>query len=272
MGDKEAKSSAPPSPPAEDNTAQAEPSSKVKPDEPTGPEPESQETAEPSEPAEEPAPVEEPQEPQTAEVETSAPATPVKDQEDGADATPEPVAQDDAAKSPPDSTPDSAPTPPTPPPKPAAPALRRPKPPTRGILKPPPPPAKPTLGNRLRDMVVGVTGEVPGPSSRSGSDAMNAAVGTFNAISGRLGLFNRFAPKEEPQHRQQPHALPRRSTSLASDGSSTSPVHSVASPDRHTLPLKRATFVLPSISITYPISSQNEPWSTKVVEDRERVS
>ena len=41
---------------------------------------------------------------------------------------------------------------------------------------------------------------------------------------------------------------------------------------RQKQPLKRATFVLPSLSITYPISSQGEPWSLKVVEDRDRVS
>ena len=40
---------------------------------------------------------------------------------------------------------------------------------------------------------------------------------------------------------------------------------------RQKQPLKRATFVLPSLSITYPISSQGEPWSLKVVEDRDRV-
>lgn len=35
--------------------------------------------------------------------------------------------------------------------------------------------------------------------------------------------------------------------------------------------LKRATFVLPSLSITYPISSQGEPWSQKVLDDRKKV-
>jgi hypothetical protein len=41
---------------------------------------------------------------------------------------------------------------------------------------------------------------------------------------------------------------------------------------RQKQPLKRATFMLPSLSITYPISSQGEPWSLKVIEDRDRVS
>lgn len=37
-------------------------------------------------------------------------------------------------------------------------------------------------------------------------------------------------------------------------------------------PLRRATFVLPSLSIIYPISTYGEPWSHKVTEDRKRVS
>jgi hypothetical protein len=41
---------------------------------------------------------------------------------------------------------------------------------------------------------------------------------------------------------------------------------------RQKQPLKRATFVLPSLSITYPISSQGEPWSQKVIEERDKVS
>lgn len=36
-------------------------------------------------------------------------------------------------------------------------------------------------------------------------------------------------------------------------------------------PLKRASFILPAISITYPISSTNPPWSDKVLQDRKQV-
>lgn len=36
-------------------------------------------------------------------------------------------------------------------------------------------------------------------------------------------------------------------------------------------PLKRASFILPAISITYPISSANPPWSDKVLQDRRQV-
>ncbi|KAJ9103242.1 hypothetical protein QFC21_002665 [Naganishia friedmannii] len=36
-------------------------------------------------------------------------------------------------------------------------------------------------------------------------------------------------------------------------------------------PLKRASFILPIISITYPISSTNPPWSDKMVQDRLKV-
>lgn len=50
------------------------------------------------------------------------------------------------------------------------------------------------------------------------------------------------------------------------------PASERAVPRKQRGPLRRATFVLPSLSITYPISSQGEPWSTKVIEDRKRVS
>ncbi|GMK55777.1 hypothetical protein CspeluHIS016_0208330 [Cutaneotrichosporon spelunceum] len=40
---------------------------------------------------------------------------------------------------------------------------------------------------------------------------------------------------------------------------------------RQKQPLRRVAFVLPAISITYPISSVAEPWSKKVVEDRDKV-
>ncbi|KAL1407472.1 hypothetical protein Q8F55_006905 [Vanrija albida] len=184
------------------------------------------------------------------------------------DKPPEPPAKDD-------------PPPPQPEP-PLIPAKRRPKPPTKGILKPPPPPVKPTLGNRLRDMVVGsVTGEAPGPSQPlGGSNAVNAAVGTLNAISGRLGLgFSRFvanhAGSDLAQAAPPPRGpLPPRSTAPLQqhDGLpqlvAQPPVIEYARPSQ---PLKRATFVLPSISITYPISSRGEPFSRKVLQEREQV-
>ncbi|KAJ9105952.1 hypothetical protein QFC19_003286 [Naganishia cerealis] len=36
-------------------------------------------------------------------------------------------------------------------------------------------------------------------------------------------------------------------------------------------PLKRASFILPIISITYPISSTNPPWSDKMMQDRRKI-
>lgn len=44
----------------------------------------------------------------------------------------------------------------------------------------------------------------------------------------------------------------------------------VIEPDTYK-PLKRASFILPIISITYPISSTTPPWSDKMVEDRRKV-
>lgn len=167
-------------------------------------------------------------------------------------------------------------------PKPPKPNAKRPK---KGILKPPPPPAKPTLGNMLRDMVVGsVSGEGPGPSAPHPSQAMNAAVGTLNAWSGRLGLgFGRFGrDAEQPGPPVPPKVpkprLPPRTTSLR-DGQSPPPAPPAPAgpagppvPAKKKQPLKRATFVLPSLSITYPISSYGEPWSQKVIDERQRVS
>ncbi|WWC69798.1 uncharacterized protein I206_103741 [Kwoniella pini CBS 10737] len=189
-----------------------------------------------------------------------------------------------------------------------SPAKRRPKPPTKGILKPPPPPAKPTLGNRLRDMVggavntaVGTTSRlfdanedsIAGPSSSSSSTIDPTAKGPSSmtpatagaalaSISGRLaGLgLSRFVPS--PNNTASMSAtgspaaspLPSRSISLPEAGSPMSNNGSngvVSEKMKQKQPLKRATFVLPSLSITYPISSHGEPWSAKVVEDRQRI-
>lgn len=178
-----------------------------------------------------------------------------------------------------------------------SPAPRRPKPPTRGILKPPPPPPKPTLGNRLRDIVsnsVTIVGgsakslfdpafetDSPGagPSSRpAGSvptppQSMTAAVGgTLNALSGRLGLgFSRLvagSPTASPSGTPTGSPMPVRFISLPDTGSTPMPM---SEKSRQKQPLRRATFLLPNLSIIYPISSQGEPWSEKVLEDRKRV-
>ncbi|WVF72536.1 hypothetical protein IAT40_007353 [Kwoniella sp. CBS 6097] len=219
-----------------------------------------------------------------------------------------------------------------------SPAKRRPKPPTRGILKPPPPPTKPTLGNRLRDIVggavntaVGTTtrlfdaadeAALGGPGSGSGAGAgpstpstargaqgsltsaggyggtgarstplgtsSSAPGGTLASISGRLaGLgLSRFVAtatgaaspsSSTTQGNITPSGspMPTRSISLPEAGSPMSTGAGGASmmseKSRQKQPLKRATFVLPSLSITYPISSAGEPWSAKVIEDRARI-
>ncbi|WWC85158.1 uncharacterized protein L201_000015 [Kwoniella dendrophila CBS 6074] len=193
-----------------------------------------------------------------------------------------------------------------------SPAKRRPKPPTKGILKPPPAPAKPTLGNRLRDIVggavntaVGTTTRlfdqneesgIAGPSSPSGLNGQpsssglqptnSAPGGTLASISGRLaGLgLSRFVVNATgqgglPSNNTTPTGspFPSRSISLPETGSpmiiANGPNGNIVMTEksRQKQPLKRATFVLPSLSITYPISSQGEPWSTKVIEDRKRI-
>ena len=163
----------------------------------------------------------------------------------------------------------------------SSPAPRRPKPPIKGILKPPPPPAKPTLTNRLRDIVTVVGGGAkslfdplePENATAGPSTPQPPSVGgTLNAIGGRLSMgFSRFvSPPVAPPVTPNPNfssippagsPLPR-SVSLPETGGER----------RAKQPLKRATFLLPSMSITYPITSSGEPWSQKVLEDRKRVS
>ncbi|KAK8870050.1 hypothetical protein IAR55_000620 [Kwoniella newhampshirensis] len=208
-----------------------------------------------------------------------------------------------------------------------SPARRRPKPPTKGILKPPPPPARPTFGNRLRDIVGGAVTAVgtttrlfdapadpndnaAGPSTPYGNTASrttgvtepnstgllttnSAPSGTLASIGSRLGgLGMRFvasatgSPTPSTASTPGGSPLPSRSISLPDPGSPVprggntgngpggvaqggSPMMSEKS--RQKQPLKRATFVLPTLSITYPISSQGEPWSVKVIEDRKRI-
>lgn len=192
------------------------------------------------------------------------------------------------------------------------PAKRRPKPPTKGILKPPPPPAKPTLTNKIRDIVMGsvnvvgggartlfeqvdpeassstgptysgrggptipngyngsnTPGQIAGSSSAAAAAAVTAAVGgTLNALSGRFGLgLGRFSsPVASTSSSPSSSPMPK-SVSLPETGNLP-----MSEKSRQKQPLKRATFVLPNMSITYPISSQGEPWSHKVIEDRQRV-
>lgn len=186
----------------------------------------------------------------------------------------------------------------------ASPARRRPKPPTKGILKPPPPPPKPTLGNRLRDLAANVVGGSPsssrglfdadeygaGPSTQAAAAAgvasVSAAVGgTLNALGGRLGMgLSRFVnaatspsttPTASPMGGSKIGLPDVGGMGIGSPLSTTQIGHShspISEKARQKQPLRRATFVLPSLSITYPISSQGEPWSAKVIEDRERVS
>lgn len=228
------------------------------------------------------------------EQDQGAPPLPSKDDSATSDVTPADNAAVNATNS--DDQTSNQPAQSAPKPVPPKPNARRPK---KGILKPPPPPAKPTLGNMLRDMVVGsVSGEGPGPSAPHPSQAMNAAVGTLNAWSGRLGLgFGRFGRDTESQQgppvppKVPRSRLPPRSMSLRDGGRSTgqqgqahlsqpAPPAGAGSqsgppgspPTKKKQLLKRATFVLPSMSITYPISSYGEPWSQKVLDDRQRVS
>ncbi|RXK36032.1 hypothetical protein M231_06680 [Tremella mesenterica] len=192
----------------------------------------------------------------------------------------------------PSSAPKSLPDIPSPPALPPKPTRRRPDQPIKGILKPPPPPAKPSLGNRLRDMVVNVGGSAKsffdplaedlygdssslrpanGPTPTASSSSQSQLIsGTLNALSGKIGLgFSRLVAGTSSPGPSTPGGSPAvRSTSLPDTGQTVPPM---SEKSRQKQPLKRATFVLPSLSITYPISSQGEPWSIKVIEDRDRT-
>jgi protein phosphatase 1 regulatory subunit 37 len=213
------------------------------------------------------------------------------------DAKPDLPVEASQTSEPPPSTETVPSTPSKPPPTapiPASPAIRRPKPPTKGILKPPPPPGKPTLSNRLRD-IAGVAkslfdpledpqSQSPQSPQTNGSRQVEAEAGpsvssAFTAFSGRLGAgFNRLVVAAQ----QQAQSSPGQNGGGTPNGSPLG-IRSMSLPEvigtpfggseksRQKQPLKRATFVLPSLSITYPISSQGEPWSLKVVEDRDRV-
>ncbi|WVQ71367.1 hypothetical protein IAR50_000896 [Cryptococcus sp. DSM 104548] len=171
-----------------------------------------------------------------------------------------------------------------------SPARRRPPPPTRGILKPPPPPAKPSLGNRLRDIVWGEAegGETrsqeasgaggardPGDGQMRGLPtprALGGQGGTLASLSGRLASgFGRLvapqptAPATPSKHEPAPSERP-----TTQEEHSTGQVGQVVAVKKKQ-PLKKATFLLPSMSVTYPISSQGEPWSLKVLEDRQKI-
>jgi protein phosphatase 1 regulatory subunit 37 len=223
------------------------------------------------------------EEPTTQSVEVDAkPDLPVE-----ASQTSEPSPSTESIPSTPSQPPPTAPIP-------ASPAIRRPKPPTKGILKPPPPPGKPTLSNRLRD-IAGVAkslfdpledtqSQSPQSPQTNGNRQVEAEAGpsvssAFTAFSGRLGAgFNRLVVAAQ----QQAQASPGQNGGGTPNGSPLG-IRSMSLPEvigtpfggseksRQKQPLKRATFVLPSLSITYPISSQGEPWSLKVVEDRDRV-
>lgn len=185
----------------------------------------------------------------------------------------------------------------------SSPAPRRPKPPTKGILKPPPPPGKPTLSNRLRD-IAGVakslfdpledqtqaststlstgTAAGAGHSPNSQEAEVPSVSSALTAFSGRLGAgFSRLVvAASQAQAQAQAGTLGGGTPQGSPMGLRSISLPDVVSPlglgggekSRQKQPLKRATFVLPSLSITYPISSQGEPWSLKVVEDRDRVS
>ncbi|TYJ53131.1 hypothetical protein B9479_006254 [Cryptococcus floricola] len=176
-----------------------------------------------------------------------------------------------------------------------SPAKRRPPPPTRGILKPPPPPAKPSLGNRLRDIV---WGDAEGdPRSQDGAAAgggegreagegqmrglptpraLGGQGGTLASLSGRLAFgFGRLVAPQPPAP-----VVPAKHEAAPSERSALRGEHGAGQGQgqqgqvvavKKKQPLKKATFLLPSMSVTYPISSQGEPWSLKVLEDRQKI-
>jgi protein phosphatase 1 regulatory subunit 37 len=130
------------------------------------------------------------------------------------------------------------------------------------------------------------TNGTPNGTRHVEAEAGPSVSSAFTAFSGRLGAgFNRLVVAAQQQTQSSPgQAGAQSGTASGTPTGSPLGIRSMSLPEvmgtpfggseksRQKQPLKRATFVLPSLSITYPISSQGEPWSLKVVEDKDRVS
>jgi protein phosphatase 1 regulatory subunit 37 len=124
-----------------------------------------------------------------------------------------------------------------------------------------------TWGGKLGRLVAG--------NSSASSSTAGATGGTSLQLPWKLQTAS-GPPKAQDRnmHNNGPSTISTVESALAKPLSALSvTLGSASSPlplDAHK-PLKRASFLLPLISITYPISSSNAPWSEKILADRDEI-
>lgn len=172
------------------------------------------------------------------------------------------------------------------------PPLRRPDPPKKGILKPPKQAQKGVFASLIsrqpRDLVGSLGARLmgePAPSSTAPSDSSDSKVNQQqktgrNLAQGTSPTGGTFFSKAFGKLNIAASATLGNisSSSTASDASAQSPASPTASSDtteprgpEPVLFLKRASFHLPSITITYPITSSLPPYSESVTKSIEQV-
>lgn len=121
--------------------------------------------------------------------------------------------------------------------------------------------------------LVGATGGAGIEGSSGGSPASNLPW----KFATRIGMASPSSGVHAPRTEKELPSTPPRAQESNSIALAGSPL--LASNESTTItiitdtykPLKRASFILPAISITYPISSTNPPRSDKVLQDRKQV-
>lgn len=124
-----------------------------------------------------------------------------------------------------------------------------------------------TWGGKLGRFVAG--------TSSGSSGTAGATGGTSLQLPWKLQTASGTSKAQERNlHNNVPSTISTVESALAKPLSALSvTLGSASSPlplDAHK-PLKRASFLLPLISITYPISSTNAPWSEKILADRDEI-
>ena len=123
-----------------------------------------------------------------------------------------------------------------------------------------------TWGGKLGRFVSGAT------NSSLGSQATGNQGGPSIQLPWKLQTAGTSSPNQERSMNTNGSARPESALSNQLSALSVT-LGSAQTPlplDSHK-PLKRASFLLPLISITYPISSTNPPWSDKILADRDEI-
>lgn len=126
-------------------------------------------------------------------------------------------------------------------------------------------------GGRFGKFVGASTGAVVAEQNNGGSPASNlpwkfaTRIGMASPSSGSVRTEKELP--SPPTKTQEGSSMPLAGSPLQVSNESTT-ITIITDTYK---PLKRASFILPAISITYPISSTNPPWSDKVLQDRKQV-